>query len=77
MVHLICNLNGIDLTPGELVINTCDQHIYLNHIEGVKSQLKRKPTQFPQLTVKRKVDNIEDFEWEDISLGGICCSAEY
>ena len=45
-------------------------HIYLNHIEGVKSQLKRKPTQFPKLTVKRKVDNIEDFEWEDISLEG-------
>ena len=70
MVHLICNLNGVDLTPGELVINTCDQHIYLNHIDGVKSQLERKPTQFPQLMVKRKVNRIEDFEWGDISLEG-------
>ena len=72
MVHLTCNLNGVDLTPGELVINTCDQHIYLNHIDSVKSQLERK-TQFPKLMVKRKVERIEDLNgrilvWKDTLL---------
>lgn len=68
MVHLICNLNGIDLEPGELLINTCDQHIYLNHLNAVKEQTQRKPTSFPQLQVLRKVDKIEDFTWSDIKL---------
>ena len=68
MVHLICNLTGIDLEPGELLINTCDQHIYLNHIDAVKEQLTRIPKTFPQLSVLRKVDKIEDYEWKDIKL---------
>ena len=68
MVHLLCNIKGIDLEPGELLINTCDQHIYLNHIEAVKEQISRKPTEFPKLQINRKVDKIEDYNWNDISL---------
>ena len=68
MVYLLCNLEGIDLEPGELLINTCDQHIYLNHIDGIKEQLTRKPKEFPKLEIGRKVNKIEDFEWKDLIL---------
>lgn len=68
MVYLICNLNDIDLEPGELVINTCDQHIYLNHLDAINQQLNRKPKPFPKLKINRKVDKIDDFVWSDIIL---------
>ena len=68
MVYLLCNLEGIDLQPGELLINTCDQHIYLNHIDAIKQQLTRTPKAFPKLEILRKVNKIEDFNWKDLVL---------
>ena len=68
LVNMICNLNGIELTPGELVISTCDQHIYNNHIDVAKQLIEREPFDFPTLKVKRKVDNIEDCNYEDFEL---------
>ena len=68
LVYLICNIKGIDLTPGKLNIVTCDQHIYRNHFDQVSEQLKREPYPFPKLNIKRKVDNISDFTWDDLEL---------
>ena len=68
LVNMICNLNGINLSPGELIISTCDQHIYKNHVDVAKQLLDRKPYQFPKLLVKRKVDRIEDFTVDDFEL---------
>lgn len=42
-----------------------DAHIYVNHIEGLKEQLKRKPKPRPKLVIAKKpIDNLkfEDFE---------------
>ena len=69
-VHMLCNLNGIDLTPGELTIVTGDTHIYENHMEAITECLTREPRPFPKLIVKRKVDNISDFTFEDMELIG-------
>ena len=41
-VHMLCNLNGIDLTPGELTIVTGDTHIYENHMEAITECLTRE-----------------------------------
>lgn len=56
--------------PGELAIFIGDAHIYENHLTQLKEQLSRLPRPFPQLRFKRKVENIEEFEWEDIQLIG-------
>ncbi|CUV05929.1 unnamed protein product [Cryptosporidium hominis] len=56
--------------PGELAIFIGDAHIYENHLTQLKEQLSRTPRPFPQLKFKRKVENIEDFKWEDIELIG-------
>ena len=33
-VHLLCNVKGINLEPGELSINIGDAHIYSSHIDA-------------------------------------------
>ena len=69
LVHLICNLEHINLTPGDLTVISGDTHIYLNHLEQVKLNLERKPKPFPKLVVKGK-KNIEDYQYEDVKLLG-------
>jgi len=68
LVNLMCNVEGIDLTPGQLNVITCDQHIYNNHLEQAGIQINRQPKKFPKLKIKRKVKNITDFTWNDVEL---------
>jgi dihydrofolate reductase/thymidylate synthase len=56
LVHLICNLEGIDLTPGELTVFMADAHIYKSHIEQVRENLSRVPYPYPKLVVKLEED---------------------
>lgn len=69
-VHLLCHVNGIDLTPGYLTVVTGDTHIYKTHINQVRENLKRIPRPAPKLNIKKEVDNIEEFVWEDVELIG-------
>jgi thymidylate synthase len=74
LVHMICNLEGVELTPGELTVFIADAHIYKSHIEQVKKNLERKPYPYPKLIVngnyKNKKKDIIDFVWEDFELIG-------
>ena len=70
LVHLICNLNGYDLSPGELTVISADTHIYISHLKAVEEQLTREPRPFPKILIKSKKDNILDFKYEDIELIG-------
>ncbi len=54
--------------PDELIINLGDIHIYEQHIEGVKEQLKRIPYNFPTMKLKNTYDNIEEYKWDDIEI---------
>jgi dihydrofolate reductase / thymidylate synthase len=70
-VHMICNLKGINLNPGRIVVVTGDTHLYLTHIEGVEENLNRIPRPLPRLNVLGGFrDNIEEFKWEDMELIG-------
>ena len=59
-----------DLKPGDFVHTLGDAHVYKNHVEPLKLQLEREPKSFPKLIIKRKVDNIEDFSFEDFTVEG-------
>jgi len=59
-----------DLKPGDFVYSLGDAHVYSNHVEPLKVQLTRLPKPFPTLAIKRKVDNINDFTFEDFELEG-------
>ena len=45
-----------------------DAHIYVNHIDGLKEQLKRTPKPLPQLEIARKP--IDELRFEDFALIG-------
>lgn len=70
-VYLLCNTEGIDLTPGELTVFIADAHLYKTHTEQVKINLERQPYPFPKLVVKcEKKKDINEFKFEDIELLG-------
>lgn len=62
MAH-VCNLE-----PGEFIHTFGDVHIYTNHVEQIKTQLKREPRTLPKLIIKRKVNSILDFKYDDFEL---------
>jgi len=68
LTHMIAHVT--DLTPGDFVHTLGDAHVYLNHLEPLKVQLERTPKEFPKLVIKRKVENIEDFKFEDFAMEG-------
>jgi thymidylate synthase len=60
----------VDIPPGEFVHSFGDVHIYSNHFDQVKEQLKREPMEFPELKLNQRVQEIDDFTLEDIDLIG-------
>ncbi len=63
MIAQTCNLKC-----GEFVHTFGDAHLYLNHIEQAKEQLKRKPRKRPIMKINPSVKSIFDFKFEDFSL---------
>lgn len=57
-----------DLVPGVFVHTLGDTHIYLNHVDGLREQLKRTPKPLPQLRIIRKP--FSEIRFEDIQLIG-------
>jgi len=48
----------LDMEVGNFIHTTGDTHIYLNHIEQIKEQLKREVRELPKLIIKVKRKNI-------------------
>lgn len=63
----ICNM-----VPHELIISTGDTHIYKDHVEQMKEQLKRMPLVAPILCVSETVaeKSIDDITLEDFNVEG-------
>ncbi len=54
--------------PGEFIHTFGDVHIYNNHVQQVKEQLKRRPRPFPTIKLDPKVKKLEDFRPEHVQL---------
>lgn len=66
LTYMIAHITG--LKPGDFVHTLGDAHVYINHIEPLKTQLQREIRPFPKLKILRKVENINDFRAEDFEI---------
>jgi thymidylate synthase len=70
-----------NLQPLEFIHTLGDAHVYLNHVDPLKEQIKRKPKPFPKLIIKKsepaladsidsRISLLESFTMEDIEIIG-------
>ncbi len=58
------------LEPGEFVHTLGDAHIYLNHMEQVRTQLSREPRALPRMRLNPDVRDLLGFVYDDFTLEG-------
>ena len=66
LTHLIANFCGLEAY--EFIYFLGNAHIYDDHFDSLKEQLKRKPYPFPTLEILNKPDSIDGYKFEDISI---------
>ncbi|MFG6084249.1 thymidylate synthase [Paracoccus litorisediminis] len=68
LAHMLAHVTGYEV--GDFVHTMGDAHIYLNHLDQVRTQLARDTRPLPKLVITRKVDSIFDFKFEDFRFEG-------
>jgi thymidylate synthase len=66
LTHMVAQV--CDLKVGDFVHTLGDAHIYLNHLDQVRTQLSREPRALPQLVLNPQVKDIFMFQREDIQV---------
>ena len=66
LTHLLAR--HCDVEAGEFVHFIGNAHIYDDHVEPLKIQLKNDPYEFPDLVINEKRDNIDDYKLEDFEV---------
>lgn len=64
LTHIIAH--HCDLEADEFVHFIGNGHIYTDHVEQLREQIKRKPMEFPKIFIRNKHDNINDYNITDI-----------
>ena len=65
MVAQVCGLR-----PGEFVLTLGDAHLYLNHLDQAREQLRRTPRALPRMRLNPQVRDLFAFRYEDFVLEG-------
>jgi thymidylate synthase len=58
----------VGLEPGTFAHTIVDAHIYVNHVDGLKEQLKREPRELPTLEIAKKP--VDELTFDDFKLHG-------
>lgn len=69
LTHILGKMCGYK--PKEFTHFLGDTHIYKNHIEQCKEQIKRMPTRFPKIFLNKEINTLEDIldiKYEDFEL---------
>lgn len=67
LTHLVAREVGLEV--GDLVHQFGDIHLYANHVDQAREQLRRAPRHLPELAINRHV-KIFDYEPADVSIVG-------
>jgi thymidylate synthase len=65
----------LDLEPGDFIISLGDAHIYMNHLEQVKTQLSRDTFPLPVMWINPARKDLFEFAYEDFDLQNYQCHA--
>ncbi len=65
MVAQVCGLK-----PGEFVHTFGDTHLYLNHLEQAREQLRREPRPLPVMRLNPEIRDLFAFRYQDLVLEG-------
>ena len=68
---MVAHITG--LKPGKFIHIIGDAHAYDCHLDAIREQIKRVPSQFPKFKIKRKVESIDDFLLEDFEIENYKC----
>ncbi len=68
LLVMLAHVTGYE--PGDFIHSIGDAHIYSNHMEQVETQLARIPKPLPQLKIRRKVESLFDFRFDDFEITG-------
>jgi thymidylate synthase len=68
LTHLVAHQT--DLGVGELIWTGGDVHLYRNHLDQAREQLRREPLALPQLTLLRRPQSLFEYRFEDIAIDG-------
>jgi thymidylate synthase len=66
LLHMVAEVT--DLEARELIVSIGNAHLYKNHVEQAKEQIKRKPYAFPKLEVVGKPKDIDSFTIDNFKL---------
>jgi thymidylate synthase len=68
LTRMMAQVTG--LRPGEFIHTFGDLHLYSNHLEQAREQLRREPRPLPRMKLNPERGRLEDFVYEDFVLEG-------
>jgi thymidylate synthase len=68
LTHMVAQVTG--LRPGDFVHTLGDAHLYLNHLEQAREQLRREPRSLPTLVLDPACREIDAFTFESVEVVG-------
>ena len=66
LLMMVAHVTGLEAR--ELVVSIGNAHLYTNHLEQAKEQIKRTPLPFPRMKIVGDVKSIDDFTEENFVL---------
>jgi thymidylate synthase len=68
LTHMVAE--QCDLLAGDFIWTGGDCHLYLNHLDQAREQLRREPFPLPRLVIHRRPPTIFDYRFEDFEIVG-------